>query len=186
MNTRTSEERACENHFNETYKRDPDGRFIITLPIKTDVLNNLGHSRDIATQRLHSLERRLERKSQCRLEYNKFMREYQELGHMRKLKEPVNEEITHFYMPRHCVIKHSSTKLRVVFDASSKTTSSISLNNALMVGPVLQQDGLSMLLLFRTYDYVLTGDFKKMYRQIRNMEEQTTKDLMERKHIRQH
>ncbi|XP_018361212.1 PREDICTED: uncharacterized protein LOC108759963 [Trachymyrmex cornetzi] len=35
MNTRTSEERACENHFGETYKRDSDGRFIITLSKRT-------------------------------------------------------------------------------------------------------------------------------------------------------
>ncbi|XP_018361211.1 PREDICTED: uncharacterized protein LOC108759962 [Trachymyrmex cornetzi] len=46
--------------------------------------------------------------------------------------------------------------------ASSKTTSGISLNDALMVGPVLQQEGLSILIRFRTYDYVLTGDLEKM------------------------
>ncbi|XP_018404107.1 PREDICTED: uncharacterized protein LOC108780791 [Cyphomyrmex costatus] len=174
INTRTSEERACENHFAKTYKRNAEGRFIVTLPIKADILNNLGHSRDIATRRLYSLERRLKREPQRRIEYNRFMREYLKLGHMRKLQEPVNDEISYFYMLHHCVIKHSSTttKLRIVFDASSKTTSGISLNNVLMIGSVLQQESLSILLRFRIYEYVLTGDLEKMYRQILINEEQ--------------
>ncbi|XP_011699812.1 PREDICTED: uncharacterized protein LOC105457069 [Wasmannia auropunctata] len=175
INVRTPEERACENHFNETYKRDQEGRFIITLPIKTDILNKLGDSKEIATQRLYSLERKLKREPQRRIEYNKFMREYIQLGHMRKLQEPIDEKLTCFYMPHHCVIKDNSTttRLRVVFDASSKTASGISLNDALMVGPVLQQESVSILLRFRVHEYVLTGDLEKMYRQIRVNKEQT-------------
>lgn len=78
------------------------------------------------------------------------MRKYIELGHMRKLKEPINDKMPHFYKPHHCVIKQDSTttKLRVVFDASSKTTSGVSLNDALMIGPVLQQESTSILLRF--------------------------------------
>jgi len=95
------------------------------------------------------------------------MREYQELGHMHKLQKPTNNKIAH-YMPHHCIIRNSTTtKLKVVFDASS----SISLNDTLMIGLVLQQDGVSILLRFRVY--VLTGDLEKMYRQIRINEEQT-------------
>ena len=44
-------------------------------------------------------------------------------------------------MPHHCVLKDASTttKLRVVFDASAKTTTGLSLNDCLMVGPKLQE-----------------------------------------------
>lgn len=73
-----------------------------------------------------------------------------------------------YYLPHHCVIKERSltTKLRVMFDASSKPTTGISLNDALMVGPVLQQDLFSILLRFRAFKYVITADIAKMYRQI--------------------
>ena len=55
-------------------------------------------------------------------------------------------------MPHHAVIKPDSTttKLRVVFDASCATSTGISLNNALMVGPVVQEDLLTIILRFRT------------------------------------
>ncbi|XP_029659434.1 uncharacterized protein LOC115233264 [Formica exsecta] len=116
------------------------------------------------------LERKLERKPRLKKEYNDFIHEYAKLQHMRELRghHPSWNVRPHFYLPHHCVIKETSatTKLRVVFDASSKTTSGISLNDALMVGPVLQQDLFSILLRFRTFEYALTADIAKMYRQV--------------------
>jgi len=49
---------------------------------------------------------------------------------------------SHYYIPNHCVLKPSSTstKLRVVFDASCTTTSQLSLNDLLLVGPTVQTD----------------------------------------------
>ncbi|GFV23376.1 uncharacterized protein TNCV_4780891 [Trichonephila clavipes] len=70
----------------------------------------------------------------------------------------------------HAVIKPSSTttKLRVVFDASlsCKTTNSVSLNSLLGVGPKLQRDIFEILLNFRIPKIVFTADIEKMYRQI--------------------
>lgn len=86
--------------------------------------------------------------------------------------QPVTGEIQEirpaFYMPHHAVFKNASstTKIRVVFDASSKTDTGVSLNDILMVGPTLQQDLISILIKFRIWQYVLTGDVAKMYRQI--------------------
>lgn len=58
------------------------------------------------------------------------------------------------------------SKIRVVFDASCKTTTGISLNDALMVGPVVQQDLISILIRFRFFSYVFSADIIKMYRQV--------------------
>ncbi|GFT68105.1 uncharacterized protein TNCV_5003271 [Trichonephila clavipes] len=78
------------------------------------------------------------------------------------------------FLPHHAVIKPSSTttKLRVVFDASlslslsCKTTNGTSLNSLLGVGPKLQRDIFEILLKFRIPRIVFTADIEKMYRQV--------------------
>lgn len=62
--------------------------------------------------------------------------------------------------------KYCATKLRVVFDASMKSSNNISFNDLQLIGPVVQNDLLSILLRFRQYKYVLCGDIKMMYRQV--------------------
>lgn len=71
-------------------------------------------------------------------------------------------------MPHHAVIKQASntTKLRVVFDASAKTNNGVSLNDVLMAGPSIQKGLFAHLIRFRTYNYVITADIEKMYRQV--------------------
>ena len=73
-----------------------------------------------------------------------------------------------YYMPMHGVVKESSstTKLRVVFDASAKTTSGISQNDTLMVGPTLYPNITDILLRFRTYPVAVSSDISKMYRAV--------------------
>lgn len=60
----------------------------------------------------------------------------------------------------------TTTKLRVVFDGSIKSSNGISLNEKLLVGPTVQDDLWSILIRFRQHNYVMTGDIEKMYRQV--------------------
>ena len=71
-------------------------------------------------------------------------------------------------MPHHAICKPSSTttKLRVVFDASAKSDTGRSLNQTLHTGPTLQPKLFDHLLRFRVYKYVMTGDIEQMYRQV--------------------
>lgn len=55
--------------------------------------------------------------------------------------------------------------MRVVFDASAKSTSGQSLNYLLLIGPTIQQNLIVTLLSFRLRKYALTADISKMYRQ---------------------
>lgn len=93
--------------------------------------------------------------------------DYIDLGHMSTLSVTDNQKIN--YLPHHAVTKESSTliKLRVVFDASSPTTSGKSLNDCLLVGPTIQSELFEILIRFRLHSYVLVGDIVKLYRQIR-------------------
>ncbi|XP_065080795.1 uncharacterized protein LOC135703477 [Ochlerotatus camptorhynchus] len=63
-------------------------------------------------------------------------------------------------------VDSSSTKLRVVFDASAKTTTSLSLNDVLMEAPVVQSPLFDIVLRWRLPKYAFTGDAKQMYRQV--------------------
>jgi hypothetical protein len=165
----TSAERACETHFISTVKRDNDGRFTVRLPFK-DNSKQLGSSYDIALKRLHGLERRLKRSPDLRVSYQLFLDEYQSLHHMSPVTIEDREMFSNdgYFLPHHSVVKESSvsTKLRVVFDASAKTSNGVSLNDKLMVGPVVQQDLFAIITRFRLHNIVISADITKMYRQI--------------------
>ncbi|XP_058817789.1 uncharacterized protein LOC131681097 [Topomyia yanbarensis] len=162
------EENRCEELYSSTVKRDSTGRYVVRLPHNEDPEVFLGASRAIAERRFHSLERRLQRDPAIKESYHRFMDEYLQLGHMRRLDEPVDDVKAHCYLPHHPVFKESSTttKVRVVFDASCKTASGYSLNDTLLVGPVVQQDLLSIVMRFRTHHIALVADIEKMYRQV--------------------
>jgi len=91
------------------------------------------------------------------------MADYESLGHMSVTKSPGS-----YFIPHHAVHKMEgdNMKLRVVFDASARPPSNTSLNDALFVGPKLQQDIVDILLRFRIPSVVFTADICKMYRQI--------------------
>lgn len=162
----SSEEEACEAHFVENTRRDGNGRFIVKLPLKQEPLV-LVDSRKQAERRFLALERRLQRNKALSKEYSAFLKEYEELGHMRRLAD-IKEKPYSYYLPHHCVIRADSetTKLRVVFDASSSTTNGLSLNDLQITGPVIQSDLFSILLRFRMHTYVISADIAKMYRQV--------------------
>ncbi|CAG7720501.1 unnamed protein product [Allacma fusca] len=167
VSTNSSEEEECERHFVNNCRRMDNGRYMVRLPLKQDT-PALGFSRDLAVRRLMHLERRLKSNPTLRDEYVKVLREYQDLGHMEKVPmNDVRENLSTYYMPHHCVIKESSTttRVRVVFDASAKTTSGISLNERCMVGPKTQDDLIAILLRFRLWAVAITTDVRKMYSQ---------------------
>jgi len=87
---------------------------------------------------------------------------------MHQIDDSDADSKTSYYLPHHAVFKETSstTKLRVVFDASCKSTSGLSLNDTLLIGPTIQDDLFSTLARFRTFQYAMTADITKMYRQV--------------------
>lgn len=76
----TGEEKYCKQYFLETLQRDNEGRFIVRLPRRQQI--NLGDSKEQATRRLLSLERRFAKNSTLQREYVKFMDDYIEQNRM--------------------------------------------------------------------------------------------------------
>ncbi|XP_062703612.1 uncharacterized protein LOC134286063 [Aedes albopictus] len=161
----SDEEIRCEEHFAKYTNRDCTGRFVVRLPFSESPAA-LGKSRDIAEKRMHHLKRRLERYPKLREQYHTFIQEYIDLGHMSLATSSAPDECV--FLPHHCAVKEgsSTTKCRVVFDASAKTSNGKSLNDILMTGPVLQDSLVNILLRFRFPSVVLAGDVRQMYRMV--------------------
>lgn len=159
----TDEEEQCEAHFRENTYRTEEGRFCVKLPFKIHP-EQLGDSYKMSRSRFDNLERRFERQPHIKKQYVDFIDEYHDLGHLSVVDKPE----TFNFLPHHAVIRENAekTKCRVVFDASAKTDSGLSLNDILMVGPKVQDDIMSILLRFRQHKLVFTGDVAKFYRQI--------------------
>lgn len=167
-------EEDCETHFMQIHRQDESGRFIVSFPFQGHP-DELGESRNNALKyRLYRLEQRLNKDLELKKDYGLFMEEYIKLNHMTAIHANQEEDSTSYYIPHHPVVTSSNgqRKLRVVFDASAKTSSGKSLNDILLVGPTIQQTLFSIVLRFRQHQYVLTADVVKMYRQVNISEEQ--------------
>lgn len=100
-----------------------------------DDITKLEESRSNAEKRLLVMERRFQKEPKIKEQYHNFLEEYLIMGHMSQVPENQLYKVKN-YLPHHAVIKESSstTKLRVVFDASCKTKSGIALNDGVMAG----------------------------------------------------
>ncbi|GBL61029.1 hypothetical protein AVEN_146726-1, partial [Araneus ventricosus] len=161
-------ERSCEEYFKETHSRDEDGRYIVRLPFNS-CPTQLGQSKQTAIRRLFSIERHLSCDPEKYNRYRQFMNEYLNLNHMIVVPESELDKPNSYYLPHHAVLRDSSstTKLRVVFDGSCKTSSGHSLNDCLMVGPCVQPELFPILIQFRVFQVAVCADVEKMFRQIK-------------------
>ena len=164
----TAEEQVVVEHFNRHHRRDSVGRFIVPLPRKPNA-KPLGESRSSAVDQFSCLECSLRRKKQFDA-FKDVVEEYFDMSHAEPvppvdLSKPQSEV---FYLPIHAVVKESSTttKIHAVFDASAKSSSGVSLNDQLLVGPTVHPTLVDVLLRFRLHRIALTSDVSRMYRAV--------------------
>ncbi|XP_020297239.1 uncharacterized protein LOC109861829 [Pseudomyrmex gracilis] len=190
----TPEEEECEAHFCATLSRDSFGRYIVRIPLKTSAAT-LGLSYQTASRCLQRTIQRLKRDSEYGQLYLKFMTEYEQLGHMRRvLADASPPEVTlardvsisgglrdlgewssdcstihsPYYLPHQGVLKpdSSSTKLRVVFNGSRSTSSGKSVNDIMHTGTNLLLNIVDVLTWIRHHRHIFPTDIVKMYRQV--------------------
>lgn len=161
------DEIACEQHFISTHSRSSSGRYIIRLPLKASP-TTLGDSKTTAVGCLRRLSQRLHSDANYKELYHEFLEEYMVLGHMLPVTSSDKETSAAYYLPHHGVLRKqsSTTKLRVVFNGSSKSSSGLSLNDILHCGAKLQRDITDILLWTRTHRIMFSTDVVKMFRQI--------------------
>lgn len=176
--TTIQDETAFETNYKQTIERNPDGRYVVALPFRSNSRPLMGNSRDIAISRLFQTERRFARDAKYRRRYIDGIGQLMKNGIMRAASSPVNHhsiiqangEVLYScsYLPHHGVVKESSTttKLRTVFDASCKSGNGKSLNDTILIGSTIQATLFTLLLRWRTYPIVIKADIAQMYVQV--------------------
>lgn len=149
-----------ERFYTSTLSRTAEGCYVVRIPLSDDP-TSLGDSRAIALKQFYRMEGRMNRDGELRRKYTEFMQIYIDMGHMVEASNAPTPGRT-YYIPHHAVIE----RFRVVFNASQRTTSGVSLNELQMVGPTLQATLFQILMRFRTYRIALAADVEKMFRQI--------------------
>lgn len=162
--TLTPDETECERIFQMYHSRDAIGRYIVHLPFKKSKINLLGKSKSIALKQFYAMERKMLKNDNFKKEYHEFMRGFEDLGHLSKLDETREAPEEGYYTPHHGVF--TSGKFRVVINASCRTSTGVSLNDCQYVGAKLQKDLSLILMNFRKYEFALTADVVKMFRQV--------------------
>jgi hypothetical protein len=126
----------------------------------------------MATQRLQQTERRLTKAPEAEKAYCKTIQKYIEKGYVRKVSKEEIQLDAKWFLPHFPVIRldKTTTKLRIVFDASAKCEGT-SLNDTIHQVPKLQWEIIDVLLRFRKEPVAVVGDVAEMYLQVRICEE---------------
>ena len=162
------QDEEVETHYLNNLKYSAEEqRYEVALPKKQNI-SSLGESRPQAVARFIQTDRAAHKK-QIHKQFQEGIKSYLTLGHAEAVPPEDKPPALAFWLPMHSVLKLSSTttKLRVVFDGSAATTSGLSLNQALHVGPTIQSTLSDTLIKFRTYPIALNADISKMYREIK-------------------
>lgn len=150
----------------DNYISQREHRYVAKLPWK-DSNTILSGSKEHAFFRLEKLIRRLSRNNQI-MDYDAAIRQLID----ENIAEPVPKGSIQvskriFYLPHRPVYKESSTtKVRVVFDASAATDISKSLNECLWTGTNLLPDILRVLLNFRLGPFGIVADIEEAFLQV--------------------
>ena len=153
-------------NFKQQLEKNDTGFYETKLPWKPHHIA-LPDNKELSLARLRSTTRKLEKNGRLK-EYDRIMREQLTTGIIEQVPENPSGNIVH-YVPHQPVIRENAetTKMRIVYDCSSKTNDEVpSLNDCLETGPSLQPLLFDILVRNRFRRYCVTGDVKKAFLQI--------------------
>ena len=144
-----------------------DGHYSVGLPWKTKD-RDLPDNFTMAMYRLKSTDKRLQKSPELAKAYSDVLETYQDKGYIRKVLPEEEKSDQVWYLPHFPILRpdKSTTKVRVVFDASAKCKE-VSLNDFLLQGLKFQNDLFTVLHRFRRDPVALMCDIKEMYFQIK-------------------
>lgn len=137
-----------------------DGKYETELLWKLES-KELENNYFLAKKQFDRLERSFAKNDWIAKEYGEVIRH--------QIQEGVIEECTReereYFMPHRAVVREDkeTTKVRVVFNCSSKSKGNLSLNDCLETGPNLNPNILDMILKFRSNKIAFNGDIEKAF-----------------------
>ena len=165
------DQRTVYAEFREQLVRHPEGWYETSLPWKGNhppLPNNKGAS----LRRLSNLQNRLQRMGVTG-SYAQIIENQKSEGIVEVASDPPQGK--EYYIPHKPVIRMGAeaTKLRVVYDASSRQNPQVpSLNDCLYAGPPLQNHLWSVLVRMRFHPVLITGDLQQAFLQVRIKKEE--------------
>lgn len=151
-------------NFNKTI-RLVDGRYLVVWPWK-EPSPDLPDNCQLAVGRLKSTIQRLQRNPHLLQMYANVIQEQLDRGIIEKISSDADVSPLKHYIPCHAVITPSktTTKVRVVYDASAKTRqSNKSLNKCLYRGPVLLPNFIGLLIRFQLSPINIVANVEKAF-----------------------
>ena len=158
------DEQCAYNEFLNTITYT-DNQYWVRLPWK---LNKpyLANNYSVALGQLYSQINHLSKHPELLDCYDKLIHEQLDKGFIEEVPNACVTESVH-YLPHHCVRKISkTTPVRIVYNCSSKSKSSASLNECLNTGPSLTSILGNVLVKFRTKQFGYTADISKAFLKI--------------------
>lgn len=151
----------------ETSITEKEGRYEVRLPWK-DQNMTLNNNYEIAERRFLKLINRFSANFNFFSEYKRILEDQEKEGVIEKVNPNTSVSDRIHYIPHSAVVRknHSSTKMRIIYEANSKGKNQNSLNDCLLQGPHLVPELLNILLNFRMHRIAFTADIQKAFLQI--------------------
>ncbi|MCP9262279.1 Pao retrotransposon peptidase family protein [Dirofilaria immitis] len=139
-------------------------RYQVSWPWKETNLK-LNDNFGFCLSRLQSLIRRLQNDKDLSRKYSETINERLQSNVIEEVNNETNQDGIIHYLPHHEVVtpNKSTTKLRIVYDASAHLKGMKSLNDVLYRGPITLPDLAGVLLRFRATKNVLIADIEKTF-----------------------
>uniref|UniRef100_A0AAF5PJA6 DUF1758 domain-containing protein n=1 Tax=Wuchereria bancrofti TaxID=6293 RepID=A0AAF5PJA6_WUCBA len=144
-----------------------NNRYQVCWPWK-DKKINLQDNYGLCYGRLKTLVKRLQSNQSLLERYDEIIKEQLQSNIIEKVTANMDQEGILHYLPHHEVLTpgKTTTKLRIVYDASARIKGEKSLNNMLYRGPTTLPDLAGILLRFRMMKIVITADIEKAFLQL--------------------
>ncbi|GFY39991.1 integrase catalytic domain-containing protein [Trichonephila inaurata madagascariensis] len=154
---------------NTTYT---NGRYETKLLWKDDKIQ-LSNNYEVAKRRLFNLNDKFKRDKGLYLNYKEIIQQQLKDGIVEFTDCEPNKTCPGYFMPHHAVIRKEkeTTKVRICFDASSKSRDQLSLNDLLYCGPNLNPELLRIILKFRIEKIAMCADIQRAFLEIGIKEE---------------
>ncbi|GFS48399.1 DUF1758 domain-containing protein, partial [Trichonephila clavipes] len=154
-------------HFKSSVRFN-SGRYEVGFPWKGHT-QELNENFSVAEKRVKSLTRRFIRDPTLYIQYSEILKEYESQGIIERVLEtekPTDRAV--FYLPHQAVFRQESltTKMRIVFDASSHEDGQPSLNDCIWSGGNLNPNIFHLIISFRLNTIAITADIERAFLQI--------------------